>query len=193
MFPGRPTWSPVGPRKPFATARRRSIGRKESCLPAHRKTRTTCPTGSIVSAAARHRMQAWTLATARQSPHTWRILPIGRSGASRLRKPRPPCHRAKKMGEKVGSRGASLQFPVSSLFANQHSRSRDHDCSQPPPRIRTGGFPASGSCLRSEEHTSELQSLAYLVCRLLLEKKKNKKYPPLSFPQPLHLVFIVAA
>src|SRR2546425_5359439 len=29
-----------------------------------------------------------------------------------------------------------------------------------------------GGC-RSEEHTSELQSLAYLVCRLLLEKKKN--------------------
>src|SRR5687767_15777939 len=29
---------------------------------------------------------------------------------------------------------------------------------------------------RSEEHTSELQSLAYLVCRLLLEKKKNKNH-----------------
>src|SRR5687767_15763303 len=29
--------------------------------------------------------------------------------------------------------------------------------------------------LRSEEHTSELQSLAYLVCRLLLEKKKKNK------------------
>src|SRR2546425_9449741 len=29
-------------------------------------------------------------------------------------------------------------------------------------------------CGRSEEHTSELQSLAYLVCRLLLEKKKNQ-------------------
>src|SRR2546423_6903044 len=28
---------------------------------------------------------------------------------------------------------------------------------------------------RSEEHTSELQSLAYLVCRLLLEKKKHKQ------------------
>src|SRR2546425_5219184 len=28
---------------------------------------------------------------------------------------------------------------------------------------------------RSEEHTSELQSLAYLVCRLLLEKKKKNK------------------
>src|SRR2546425_8866818 len=30
--------------------------------------------------------------------------------------------------------------------------------------------------LRSEEHTSELQSLAYLVCRLLLEKKKRIAY-----------------
>src|SRR2546425_6465204 len=31
----------------------------------------------------------------------------------------------------------------------------------------------SSVSLRSEEHTSELQSLAFLVCRLLLEKKKN--------------------
>src|SRR2546425_7949039 len=30
-----------------------------------------------------------------------------------------------------------------------------------------------GTAARSEEHTSELQSLAYLVCRLLLEKKKK--------------------
>src|SRR5438445_13491299 len=33
----------------------------------------------------------------------------------------------------------------------------------------TGRYP----CLRSEEHTSELQSRQYLVCRLLLEKKKT--------------------
>src|SRR3989441_3759766 len=32
--------------------------------------------------------------------------------------------------------------------------------------------------VRSEEHTSELQSLAYLVCRLLLEKKKNSLNTP---------------
>src|SRR5205823_13716797 len=32
---------------------------------------------------------------------------------------------------------------------------------------------AAGGVGRSEEHTSELQSLAYLVCRLLLEKKKK--------------------
>src|SRR2546427_7328449 len=30
------------------------------------------------------------------------------------------------------------------------------------------------SCIRSEEHTSELQSQSNLVCRLLLEKKKNR-------------------
>src|SRR2546425_7893961 len=35
------------------------------------------------------------------------------------------------------------------------------------------GLAAGRARVRSEEHTSELQSLAYLVCRLLLEKKKN--------------------
>src|SRR5205823_13371034 len=40
---------------------------------------------------------------------------------------------------------------------------------------RPGGRPPSRAlqASRSEEHTSELQSLAYLVCRLLLEKKKT--------------------
>src|SRR3712207_7923851 len=37
-------------------------------------------------------------------------------------------------------------------------------------RVRTS------SLCRSEEHTSELQSRQYLVCRLLLEKKKNNKH-----------------
>src|SRR2546425_6247665 len=36
------------------------------------------------------------------------------------------------------------------------------------------GITGPREVMRSEEHTSELQSLAYLVCRLLLEKKKNK-------------------
>src|SRR3712207_6991281 len=41
------------------------------------------------------------------------------------------------------------------------------------PRSTVGGR-AHGSIIpRSEEHTSELQSRQYLVCRLLLEKKKN--------------------
>src|SRR3989441_2337848 len=38
--------------------------------------------------------------------------------------------------------------------------------------------------VRSEEHTSELQSLAYLVCRLLLEKKKNYRPRPPSGLEP---------
>src|SRR5687767_15541487 len=39
----------------------------------------------------------------------------------------------------------------------------------------SSGSATTRSASRSEEHTSELQSLAYLVCRLLLEKKKKKK------------------
>src|SRR5687767_15717681 len=37
---------------------------------------------------------------------------------------------------------------------------------------------------RSEEHTSELQSLAYLVCRLLLEKKNSSQFRSLSSFSP---------
>src|SRR2546429_2328307 len=39
--------------------------------------------------------------------------------------------------------------------------------------LRTAGFRAESTVLRSEEHTSELQSRLHLVCRLLLEKKKD--------------------
>src|SRR5437016_8474581 len=39
----------------------------------------------------------------------------------------------------------------------------------------TAGSRAGAGHIRSEEHTSELQSLTNLVCRLLLEKKKKKK------------------
>src|SRR2546425_8986051 len=74
----------------------------------------------------------------------------------------------------------STLFPYTTLFrsgppataraarAGRAARSRRR-----PRRSRpTRPAPPSG---RSEEHTSELQSLAYLVCRLLLEKK-NEKY-----------------
>src|SRR2546425_3817255 len=55
--------------------------------------------------------------------------------------------------------------------------------SSPPPNARptpTTSARSSTPQKRSEEHTSELQSLAYLVCRLLLEKKKRKleELPP---------------
>src|SRR2546422_8525542 len=41
--------------------------------------------------------------------------------------------------------------------------------------IELGRTTSSSSVSRSEEHTSELQSRLHLVCRLLLEKKKNNK------------------
>src|SRR5258705_2004589 len=44
-----------------------------------------------------------------------------------------------------------------------------HNFPEPLYRLR---YPAPGAPERSEEHTSELQSLRHLVCRLLLEKKK---------------------
>src|SRR2546425_8936315 len=61
----------------------------------------------------------------------------------------------------------STLFPYTTLFRSRLARGAGGGA--PPPGI--------SRCLhrvRSEEHTSELQSLAYLVCRLLLEKKKNK-------------------
>src|SRR2546425_6622135 len=67
----------------------------------------------------------------------------------------------------------STLFPYTTLFRSRHRR-RDHGRRD---RARCGAArPPHGACgQRSEEHTSELQSLAYLVCRLLLEKKKKKK------------------
>src|SRR5947199_3006763 len=42
------------------------------------------------------------------------------------------------------------------------------------------GLGKAGTTMRSEEHTSELQSLRHLVCRLLLEKKKTDTMASLS-------------
>src|SRR5437016_11275650 len=43
----------------------------------------------------------------------------------------------------------------------------------PKPSVRPETYSVGGGSTRSEEHTSELQSLTNLVCRLLLEKKKQ--------------------
>src|SRR6266446_10812430 len=43
---------------------------------------------------------------------------------------------------------------------------------------------------RSEEHTSELQSPCNLVCRLLLEKKKNNKVPDTYLERPDHIKYL---
>src|SRR2546425_8496544 len=57
-------------------------------------------------------------------------------------------------------------LPISSVHPRQHARPQFAGAAlSRPPMIG----------VRSEEHTSELQSLAYLVCRLLLEKKNSKE------------------
>src|SRR2546425_5326400 len=71
----------------------------------------------------------------------------------------------------------STLFPYTTLFRSLSSIDRARRALwMTEARWRTTrSTPAASGAPRSEEHTSELQSLAYLVCRLLLEKKKNKK------------------
>src|SRR5262245_63665555 len=63
----------------------------------------------------------------------------------------------------------STLFPYTTLFRSKKSSSLEV---RNVVRSRRGC--AGGPTPRSEEHTSELQSLRHLVCRLLLEKKKKK-------------------
>src|SRR5437879_10560956 len=62
----------------------------------------------------------------------------------------------------------STLFPYTTLF---RSTTPDFHSIRGPAAISTSSRPEP---TRSEEHTSELQSPMYLVCRLLLEKKKQK-------------------
>src|SRR5258705_12128882 len=74
----------------------------------------------------------------------------------------------------------STLFPYTTLFRS-HSTREDSSRWRRYPRLGLeiaasefrGCAPGSVSVQRSEEHTSELQSLRHLVCRLLLEKKKT--------------------
>src|SRR5437588_2817766 len=73
----------------------------------------------------------------------------------------------------------STLFPYTTLFRSVSWRRASrgtHQCRWLSPHPRSRAPPkAIGIDVRSEEHTSELQSHSDLVCRLLLEKKKNKQ------------------
>src|SRR5687767_15690683 len=62
----------------------------------------------------------------------------------------------------------STLFPYTTLFRSRSSPDAISSAGTTPARR---AWRSSARSWRSEEHTSELQSLAYLVCRLLLEKK----------------------
>src|SRR2546425_9383375 len=68
----------------------------------------------------------------------------------------------------------STLFPYTTLFRSQFKIiSRTKSNVEPEPWSKYTSPDKGCDWIRSEEHTSELQSLAYLVCRLLLEKKKK--------------------
>src|SRR2546425_2277898 len=92
--------------------------------------------------------------------------------------PRPPP-----ASTTVSPRGISVGVPVGPISTTGSPGRRYASRSAEPPissaitEIRPFSLstqaPVIALEMRSEEHTSELQSLAYLVCRLLLEKKKK--------------------
>src|SRR5437899_10037675 len=82
---------------------------------------------------------------------------------------------------RIRRRPSSTLFPYTTLFRSGSGARWKRRCCNIP----TAAFPSSRVAAnprphrrraRSEEHTSELQSLRHLVCRLLLEKKKNHPY-----------------
>src|SRR5256884_9651329 len=77
----------------------------------------------------------------------------------------------------------STLFPYTTLFRSMGCTkpAAEQISGHPAPRarspdVRSVSYSGEGSVcqVRSEEHTSELQSRLHLVCRLLLEKKKNR-------------------
>src|SRR2546430_4716641 len=88
----------------------------------------------------------------------------------------------------------STLFPYTTLFRSRRARSTAAQPAHRMPRAqRAGSDPRAHRRIadhfrhaeRSEEHTSELQSQSNLVCRLLLEKKKNKfiTHPHVLIPE----------
>src|SRR5258705_9977097 len=68
----------------------------------------------------------------------------------------------------------STLFPYTTLFRSDHAGGPPLDLDHGRCRPRHPCTLRRGDAQRSEEHTSELQSLRHLLCRLLLEKKKKK-------------------
>src|SRR3712207_4284069 len=132
--------------------------------------RGPCPERQVLELGGAHR----------GCPHGGLAGPVDRAGGARPRAvPLAAGHRGNERGHHRAHR------------ARLHAGLRDHRADQLRPRrqlhdrllrgfdrpcghvLRPGALFPDHRRLRSEEHTSELQSRQYLVCRLLLEKKKN--------------------
>src|SRR5258706_6259100 len=88
----------------------------------------------------------------------------------------------------------STLFPYTTLFRSL-TRKVDHAVPflRPHRRCLARGRTRPAEPRRSEEHTSELQSLTNLVCRLLLEKKKTyKSRHPIHAQESVTYIYIIA-
>src|SRR5207253_7057496 len=72
---------------------------------------------------------------------------------------------------------SSTLFPYTTLFRSVLAALEEAGDSAP---LSMHGISLAAGNIRSEEHTSELQSRGHLVCRLLLEKKKRFRYSSVS-------------
>src|SRR5262249_61330515 len=91
--------------------------------------------------------------------------------------PSPPLFRPPRLGPR-GRAVRGLRAPPGVLHLEEADpadgrRPQDHHH-----RHQHVALPVAADQLRSEEHTSELQSLTNIVCRLLLEKKTHEMRPP---------------
>src|SRR2546422_7186686 len=94
----------------------------------------------------------------------------------------------------IGRPPRSTLFPYTTLSRSHDVETHEHYFAEPwqvamllatDPAEPAGAFFRAGA--RSEEHTSELQSRLHLVCRLLLEKKKDPRlitHPGVDAPTP---------
>src|SRR3712207_8930344 len=86
----------------------------------------------------------------------------------------------------------STLFPYTTLFRSRRPGDEPRRAAREQRRrdrargARRRGRGAGDERLRSEEHTSELQSRQYLVCRLLLEKKKKTTNYHFFHNKPIH-------
>src|SRR5947208_4500773 len=76
----------------------------------------------------------------------------------------------------------STLFPYTTLFRSSDARSG------PARRARARAATPRDGARRSEEHTSELQSPDHLVCRLLLEKKKEQRRRRVGLDSPIDAI-----
>src|SRR3712207_6949737 len=108
----------------------------------------------------------------------WRLIRWKTAGTSLLtdieytvRVPMPSHTQPVAAGESAASDSSTIENHVKPAATTAFSSGADAQSLPRRPVQSPGSTPAAAQSIRSEEHTSELQSRQYLVCRLLLEKK----------------------